>query len=537
MPSVYPGEPCARWWRSLATPHYEVVFPRALAADAQRVGRWLEAVHEPNGADLPRKGRRYSVLLMNQTTEANGYVAWMPRHARFFSTPPQDPFGGLTDWYLDLAIHEGRHMAQFDKLNRGATRVGGWLFGEAGASVLSFNAAPLWFWEGDAVLAETLLTRGGRGRQPSFNLALRAPALDGRRFSYYKHYFGSYKDQTAGQYSLGYPLVAYARYYRDALFWSRVLDRSSKWSFWAYSFQAALEKEYGQSPAGLYQKTMAFLERRWQRQLAGLPLTPFQRLNQERRRRTYMAYLFPVENEDGSVLTAKIGFDEPSAIVRLHADGREERVVRFNPAESLGTRASVGGQRIAWNEIVPDARWGYRQYSVIIVYDIETHRRRRLTRRSKLFNPALSPDGRRVAAVEFGPERRATIVILDADHGREIARLPNPGNDTLVAPAWSEDGGRLVFTRQGMHGRALVVADLKAKTERDVLPLDWEDITAPVLYGGHVFFSSPRSGIDNIYALDLATGRRYQVTSSRLGAFMPSVSRDGRRLFYCEYSQ
>src|SRR5690606_12659895 len=72
---------------------------------------------------------------------------------------------------------------------------------------------------------------------------------------------------------------------------------------------------------------------------------------------------------------------------------------------------------------------------------------------------------------------------------------------------------------------------------RDLLPMAKENIGYPVLSGDYLLFNSPKSGIDNIYAVNLQTGTRYQVTSSRLGAYNPAVSDDGKTLFYNDQSR
>jgi tricorn protease-like protein len=64
------------------------------------------------------------------------------------------------------------------------------------------------------------------------------------------------------------------------------------------------------------------------------------------------------------------------------------------------------------------------------------------------------------------------------------------------------------------------------------LPVSQENVGYPVLHGDYLLFNSPGSGIDNIYAIDLNTEKRYQVTSSRLGAYNPAVSTDGQTLYY-----
>ena len=86
---------------------------------------------------------------------------------------------GSTEWYELLVIHEGRHMFQFGQADRRINRLFRLLGGERIQSLAGFLMIPGWFWEGDAVVNETLLSESGRGRQPYFNREIRALLLDG----------------------------------------------------------------------------------------------------------------------------------------------------------------------------------------------------------------------------------------------------------------------------------------------------------------------------------------------------------------------
>jgi hypothetical protein len=66
----------------------------------------------------------------------------------------------------------------------------------------------------------------------------------------------------------------------------------------------------------------------------------------------------------------------------------------------------------------------------------------------------------------------------------------------------------------------------------EMIPPSQENIGYPVLSGDFLFYNSPLTGIDNIYALKLATGEKFQVTSSRYGAYNPAVSVDGKYIYY-----
>ena len=59
---------------------------------------------------------------------------------------------------------------------------------------MSHFALPSWFWEGDAVITETLLSSSGRGRLPSFERGLRTLILSGGEYDYVTAMLGSYAE-------------------------------------------------------------------------------------------------------------------------------------------------------------------------------------------------------------------------------------------------------------------------------------------------------------------------------------------------------
>src|SRR5690606_12641217 len=104
---------------------------------------------------------------------------------------------------------------------------------------------PTWFYEGDAVTTETLFSKGGRGRIPSFEMNLRANLLEGKSFSYQKNYLGSLRDVTPGYYNLGYFMATKMRLdYGDEILDS-LLSRISKNPLRPYNFSRSLKKLTG----------------------------------------------------------------------------------------------------------------------------------------------------------------------------------------------------------------------------------------------------------------------------------------------------
>ncbi len=61
------------------------------------------------------------------------YVALGPWRSEFYLMPPQSAFDlGTTPWYHTLALHEYRHVQQYNNFRKGLSRVAYYLFGQEG---------------------------------------------------------------------------------------------------------------------------------------------------------------------------------------------------------------------------------------------------------------------------------------------------------------------------------------------------------------------------------------------------------------------
>lgn len=517
-------------WQQIATPHYDLIFPADIVNDAQRVANTLEYLYEPLRKTQPAQRRRWSLLLTNHSTIGNGYVTLAPRKSEWFATPPTNAFTGSNEWYNLLAVHEGRHMVQFDAMNRGFTYFAGLLFGEIGQLLLDFNLVPAWYWEGDAVAMETALTSSGRGRLPEFDVDIRTQLLSGKRFSYYKAYLGSYRDYCGDYYQLGYLLVSEARRRYGSSIWNQVLERGSRRSYSPFAFSKMLRKTIGCTTPQFYQTTMAALAACWREQLERIEITSSHCLTKEPK--VWTNYTFPHWQPDGSLIALRYGLADIPTLVRVQADGKEEVLTAIPTTE----RISVGGGKVVWSEYNANPRWQAAIFSDVVVLDLETKKARTITSGGRYLVPTVAPDGNSIAAVKFTPERQCHLVLLDPQTGAEQMVLPNPENAFIKYPSWSPDGKRMVFVRQVNNELALSIYDFEHGEMRDIISAGNENISWPIFYGDYLLYSSPCSGIDNIYAVSLMTGKRYQVTARPFGAYYPAVASLEEQLAFSDYT-
>lgn len=519
-------------WKKIQTGNFEVVFPEEYAHEGQRVANMMEHAHETVSNSIGVKPKPLSIFLNNRAAISNGYAALAPRRSVWYNTPPQDATNlGAIDWYHTLSIHEYRHICQYDRMNQKFTRLARIFAGDYAQVVLSNIAVPPWFWEGDAVATETALSSGGRGRIPAFDMAIRTQLLSDVKYSYVKAKFGSYKDYYPNHYYLGYQMVTHVRrnYGKDA--WNKVIDRSMWIPFWPYVFSLKMKKELGKNAKGIYNETMDTLTALWKYQLKQTDTTVAYLFNKDRKK-YYTNLKYPQQTKDGAVIALRSGLDDPYSFVKITPQGKIEKLAESDAFNGF----SYSSGKIVWASTRYDVRWGEKSYSELRMYDVETGEKRRLTNKSRYFAPKLSPDAKKIVVVEHSEMNKSQMLIIDAKTGAEIQRFKNPENETIRQPAWSADGKHIVYIHTKNDKSALSVIDIKNLTTTKIIDYSEALISYPVFWNEYILFNSPVSGIGNIYAVDIKNKQQYQVTSRKYGAYNPSVSLDGKKVFFQDYN-
>ena len=350
---------------------------------------------------------------------SGGSVSLFPRMATFQTMPAQG-FWGTNDWINTITVQEARHLVQIAKMNHGFGKVASVLFGEAGLAGTLGMSLPNWWMAGDARAAQTALLRGGIGQYASSEMATRALLLSGDKFSFMKAMHGSLRDGVPSQEELGAFLVNHMERIAGADSWDKIMARAAKSSFNPFSLSLAMKAETGHSAADNYRDTMSVLGERWKAQAAGRVFSQPSVVNLAPKN-VFTGYYQPVFQKDGSVLAQKSGLDTYAMeVVRVQPDGHEQKLFHYAPAVNAANRTSVVNGRMVWDEYVPDPRW-IRGYSEILIRDLAGGHTRRLTHRTRFVNPVLSPDGSRIAVVEFLPDRKCSLVVLDANTRQGIA--------------------------------------------------------------------------------------------------------------------
>jgi len=510
---IFNGEqnPFSVKWRQINTSGFKLIYPVELETEAQRMANTIPHIFPLVGGSLNIKKTTLPIVFQNRGVIANGFVQLAPKKSEFNTTPPQ--YFDSQDWLNNLAVHELRHAAQYDKMTGGRA----YPFPEEVYFAWMGVSLPLWYFEGDAVSTETSLTNAGRGRQPGWIMPYRTSLLKGKKFSYSKANFGSEKDVTPGYYQLGYLLASQIRQKAGKGVFDSVLTDIKKRPVRLYPFAGSLKKFSGRTGKGWYDYTTQKLLTDWTKQAALTPSVFYPALNNPAKYAT--SYHLPVRMPDGKILVLKTSKTAPPAFVLIGPDKKEKRVRGIGQQEQPWF--SYANSKIVWDEIRYDPRFFQRTYSVVCSYDMLTGKVKTLTSNSRTFSPTLSADGKRIVAVEIDLSNKVRLIVMDASNGKLIRSFPNPDNLLIQTPCFDPSGQTIAYITVNESGKALWTVNIEGRTKK-IISETPQQLSRPVYIGSKIAFNAHYSGIDNIYDVDPASKKITALSASEYGAFNPT---------------
>lgn len=524
---TFGGFPTGLRWQQINTDTCRIIFPQELASQGQRVANTFHYLHRTQNKDLDGNPFKIDVVLNNQSTLSNGFVAIAPWNSQLITTPLHDNFDlGATPWLDLLAVHEYRHVAQLSTARRGLTKLLYYLFGQetwAGAANL---ALPDWYTEGDAVWIETALTRQGRGRIPSFLKGYQALATEHSLYSYSKSRNGSIKDFVPNHYRLGYLMIKHGLENYNPDLWTEILHDAASFKGIFYPFSRALKARTGLNTRGFYdQMILEFAERSMQVE------KPLYNEIQVGEVQTFTDYLHPQSDRGGGLIYYRRSFEKTGSFVRYHK-GKETKLI--SRGRSIETNFSFRADRITWTELSVHPRWRERDYHDIFVYDMHRQSKWKLTTKGRYFSPVLSSTGEQIAAVHFDESGHSSIHVLHAESDKELVLNGRKGW-VFTFPQWTEDDQAVISAVRDETGNmGLIRMDLNTADYDTILAFSNQLINNPYIDAERLVFSAVDDGVESIYLLELQTGQIQKISSDTPGAYQPSL--EGDTLFYVGFT-
>lgn len=523
-------EPTSIMWRQIQTDNFQVIYPKGQDSIAQRFTNLLEHVYESCGKTLGHAPAKISVVLHTNSAITNGSVAWAPKRMDIFDVVPQDQIS--LEWLESLAIHEYRHVVQFDKLNQGLTKILYFLLGEQAVGGVGGLFLPSWFFEGDAVATETALSKSGRGRQPEFSMGLRAQLIEKKKYTYAKAYFGSYKHYVPNHYEMGYVVVANARDTFGADLWDKTVTRVARKPHTIKPFNKALKIETKLNKRYLYFNMFEKQLIQWKLEYDREIHKSYDTLT-KRNPKEYTNYMHPQRISDTYVVAEKRGLGDASKIVLISKEGTEKIIAQTSFKQS-NERFHTNGEFLVWAEANQHIRWELKGSSDIFIYSFASGKTKRVKTGLRVFSPCISTLGDKIVAVEIDAHSMYSLVVFNSATKKVIARYPSPNQEYILSPTWNLDATKIVYIGTSSKGKRLIEFNTKTGERTVIIDYTHDDLQTPIYWQDFIVYSSSYSGVDNIYAIHTQTREIVRISVAKFGARYPSIYHNV--LLYSDYT-
>lgn len=554
--------------RTYSTEHFRIVYDDSEGLEqARHIGKLAEEIRVEvlETLQLPDPGI-YDILIIDNYDTANGSATGFPtRIMRLFLNGPLPPITGSSDlsdsmgesWLRELITHEYTHAVQLNYFT-------GWAL--AWKYIFYSNAFgliyPGWFIEGLATAVETHNSSRGRGKTTATDMFLRTAAVEDTLL-------------TPGQWNgiNAWPRAG-ARYLYGGAFLTYVHQR-----FGPGSFKRVLEAANNLIPflddlrpgpfVGVFKGLGMSHDRAENLRFGGIELafkvalgvplsTVIDDWEQQLRSEAFNdnriileagvsklerlsegegSTRSPVISPDGQLVAYVGGGDNDVRGIYLvpTEGGRPQRLLARDDLFG-GMNFSPDGERLVYARLFDTNRPLDRALgrADLFSFDLRSREEKRLTTGQRLRDPAFSPDGSYMVAIRTA-QGKTTLMRLEADGSSPIDLLAPDPTYQLAQPVISPDGRRIamsVFVQQDPPNKAQYVLGIFDVDSGDLklIPGNGTSREPTWLDDTHLLFSSDRTGVFNLYSVDLKDGTVRPVTNVLTGVFQPQVYRFPKKL-------
>ncbi|MFN8290974.1 MAG: hypothetical protein U0U70_11995 [Chitinophagaceae bacterium] len=516
------GNPPSTKWRQIHTDTARVIFPAGMDSTASRVAAVVHYAASQQPFSLGKQQKKINIVLQNQTVVANGYVGLGPFRSEYFLTPDPNSLGqGSVPWADQLALHEYRHVQQINNFNNGLSKFMHIISGQQGYDLAINAAIPNWFYEGDAVYAETVLSSQGRGRLPLFTGAYPSLWQAGKKYTWMKLRNGSLKDYVPNHYYLGYLLVNYGRLQYGADFWTRVTRDASAYKGLFYPFQAAIKRYTGKDYKTFTNEALAYYKTAFKKSVDEREAARREDFIFPLNKKYVTDYQFPYVAGTDSLVYLKSSYRQLPAFYIKDRNG--EHRLRYKDI-SIDDQFSYRNGKIVYAAYESDPRWAWRDYSVIRILDVQTGEQHTLRSKTKYFTPDISADGSRVAAVQTGPDGKSALHVISSADGNVLRELQSPDIALFTDPRFMGDNALVSAVRLTSGQMSLIQADITSGNITRLLPASYNVIGYPCVEGDKIYFTASYGGNDDIYVLQMSNRKIYRLTNGPLGNYFVNAA-------------
>ncbi len=423
-------------WERIKTGHFTIVFEEKSRESAMEVAGFCEEVYAKVTGFFGSYPDNILTVLHDRSDLSNGSFYPAPPHLNLYVTSPAVPLMGAQEgnWLKILLTHELTHYVNLT-YGKGIFNALSKVLGKSVTTVPG-GFMPGWAVEGIAVKLETDLTKGGRGRNPFFEMEYKAQTISGRFYNWRKAVYPSSFPPYDRIYQAGYLINDYlSRTYGNDIF-MRIYSRYTTVPF--LGFNHAVKKVTGNSVEEIFTAMEQELQQRY-----GIHKNTFGTLVSPE---VTGDYYLPVITEKGWILYRRTQ-DRGSALVLYDPETEHETILAkaFLHDYASYTADRTGNSVVfASFDIQGNHPSGERYSSDLFLLDGSSGRVSRITRDKHLWQPALSPNGKRLVAVKKQGQY-SYLVEVNSDTGETQPLFSRPETN-VYTPSFAPNGKSIVFT-------------------------------------------------------------------------------------------
>lgn len=489
------GNPPSLTWRQVNSDTARVIFPAGLEKQAQEVSAIVHQLAAQSRPSLGSRIRKIDIVLQNQTTQSNGYVALGPFRSELYLTPRQNSFElGSLPWHKTLSLHEYRHVQQFNNFRKGLSKAFYYVFGEEGQALANSLAVPDWFFEGDAVYQETVMSTQGRGRIPYFFNGYRSLLAADKKYSWMKLRNGSLRDYVPDHYQLGYMLVNYGYHKFGEHAWKKITGDAVRFKHPIYPLQQSFKRNTGQRFRSFTEEAIHKFDPDSLNKYATDKPSAFA----ADQKHFAGDELYPQWIDSTHLLLLKNSYSRiPAFYIRNIPTGKDKKIA--NRSVSTDLYFSYRNGKIVYAAYEPDARWSWKNYENLKLIDVATGKERAVTRKTKLFSPDISADGKTIVAVYYGPSGTSELQLIGSETGKLLSAIPNPEGYVFTYPKFFDNSHIVSAIRDSNGQMALTLFSTDGKTVQHLVPFSYRIIGFPQMNKDTVLFTMSNGDKEELY--------------------------------------
>lgn len=525
------------------TPHFRIIFHPSLSVVAEHIAMNVETIRSRVLNLCQCRFDDVTSIVVTKRSDTNDvFTSAFPQNQIFLNANLPNFYTGLndfTDWYLWVLSHEYTHVVHLNQIGARSeylkTLFGTWYRPN--------QLRPSWIKEGIAVLFESTLNSKGRLDSTTYKMMSRTAVLenifDSESFASLAT-MSNFEDTrwpwNVRPYLMGAEMISNLESTKvsgEQDFWNQLLKSPATY-FDAFDSDLAQLSGFSNMSSVLIDTQTKVISRA-KKELSDIAKLPISKVEPITRSGNF--YFSPLLSADGSTLFYT--FDAPDGmsiqsipIVDNGAILQPKEIVSRSSGSQIALSRS--GRFIAFDQVTRQRR--FEIVSDIFIYDLKESKIVSISPGMSVQDVDVFPDGKRVVFVR-NVEGHHELWSANTNWDDETLLFNDGSLQRISSPRCSPSGKQIVFTQHNDSdgGEDLVLIDDDGRTTKLLSDGFFNSNPSWSTDGRFILFSSDKSGVFNVYQMDIETKVVRRLSNVLGGLIFPVFDKLGKWIYAVHY--